>query len=248
MQLYNKAKKFQRETDWTSFRKFHKATQKKIQSEYWKYLTHIIDPEQDKEKKSFWHYIKSLNKDSTGISPLKDKGFLHTDSKPKADILSNQFQYVFTNENLTNLPQLPNQNQSPQMPPIQITVIDIENLLKELKPNKAQCPDNITARILKGMAFRIAPILTIIFQKSINSGTPHSDWLKAHIVPNHKKNNRTIASNYQPIFLTRMPCKILEHIISTSIHKHLESYNILTDLQHGFRSRRSCEISLLTTT
>jgi hypothetical protein len=115
--LYNKAKKYQRETDWTSFRKYCKATQKKIQSEYWKYLAHIIDPEQDKEKKSFWHYIKSLNKDTTGISPLKDKGILHTDSKSKADILSNQFQSVFTNENLTTLPPRPPQTRSSQMPP-----------------------------------------------------------------------------------------------------------------------------------
>ena len=152
---------------------------------------------------------------------------------------------MFTNENLTNLPQLPNQNWSPQMPPIQITVRGIEKLLKELKPNKAQGPNNIPARILKEMASKIAPILTIIFRKSINSGTPPSDWLKAHSI--HKKNDRTIASNYRPISLTSIPCKILEHIISTSIHKHLENYNILTDRQHGFRSRRSCETSLLTT-
>ena len=71
--------------------------------------------------------------------------------------------------------------------------------------------------------------------------------MKAHIVPIHKKNDRTIASNYRPISLTSIPCKILEHIISTSIHKHLEKHNILTDRQHGFRSRRSCETSLLTT-
>ena len=115
------------------------------------------------------------------------------------------------------------------MPPIQITVKGVEKLLIELKPNKAQGPDNIPARILKEMASTIAPILTIIFQKSINSGTPPSDWLKAHIVPIHKKNDRTIASNYRPISLTSIPCKILEHIISTSIHKHLESNNILTD-------------------
>ena len=148
---------------------------------------------------------------------------------------------MFTNENLTNLPQLPNQK------PIQITVRGIEELLKELKPNKAQGPDNIPARILKEMASRIAHILTIIFQKSINSGTPPSDWLKAHIVPIHKKNDRTITSNYRPIFLTSIPYKLLEHIISTSIHKHLEKHNILTDRQHGFRSRRSCETSLLPT-
>ena len=107
------------------------------------------------------------------------------------------------------------------MPPIHITVKGVEKLLNELKPNKAQGPDNIPARILKEMASTIAPILTIIFQKSINSGTPPSDWLKAHIVPIHKKNDRTIASNYRPISLTSIPCKILGHIISTSIHKHL---------------------------
>ena len=66
------------------------------------------------------------------------------------------------------------------MPPIQITVRVLEKLLKELKPNKAQGPDNIPARIMKEMASRIAPTLTIIFQKSINSGNPPSDWLKAH--------------------------------------------------------------------
>ena len=97
------------------------------------------------------------------------------------------------------------------------------------------------------MASTIAPILTITFQKSINSGTPPSDWLKAHIVPIHKKNDRTIASNYRPISLNSIPCKILKHIIFTSIHKHLESNNILTDRKHGFRSKRSCETSLLTT-
>ena len=46
-QLYNKAKKYQRETVWTSFRNFREAEDP---SEYWKYFTHIIDPEQDKDK------------------------------------------------------------------------------------------------------------------------------------------------------------------------------------------------------
>ena len=58
------------------------------------------------------------------------------------------------------------------MPPIHITVRGIEQLLKELKPNKAQGPDNIPARILKEMASKIAPILTIIFQKSKLRNSP----------------------------------------------------------------------------
>ena len=57
---------------------FYKATQKKIQSQYWKYRAHIIILKQDKEQ-MIWHYIKSINKgsnkDTFGISPLKD--FIH---------------------------------------------------------------------------------------------------------------------------------------------------------------------------
>ncbi len=245
--LYNKAKKFKRESDWAAFRQLRKDIQKKTQQAYWKYVADIVDPERDSQKKSFWHYIKSLNKDHTGISPLKDNGILHTDSKSKAEILSNQFKSVFTKENLDNIPKLPPEHRFPQMPQVQVTEKGVEKLLRNLKPNKASGPDNIPARILKEMSPTIAPILTTIYQKSLDSGILPSDWLKAHIVPIYKKSDRTIASNYRPVSLTSIPCKILEHIVSKSIHNHLQTHNILTDVQHGFRQRRSCETSLLTT-
>ena len=95
------------------------------------------------------------------------------------------------------------------------------------------------------MASKIAPILKWHIPEISKFRNSPSDFL--WIVPIHKKNDRTIASNYRPISLTSTLCKILEHIISTSIHKHLGNHNILTDRQHGFRSRRSCETSLLTT-
>jgi hypothetical protein len=43
-------------------------------------------------------------------------------------------------------------------------------------------------------------------------------------------------------------CKIAEHIITSQIHDHLEEFKLLTDSQHGFRRRRSCESQLLLTT
>ena len=73
--LYNKAKTFKIQADCTLFMKFCKATQKKIQSQYRKYRAHIILLKQDKEQ-IIWHNIKSINKgsnkDTIGISPLKD--------------------------------------------------------------------------------------------------------------------------------------------------------------------------------
>ncbi len=38
---------------------------------------------------------------------------------------------------------------------------------------------------------------------------------------------------------------MLEHILVKHIMNHLEYHNILTDCQHGFRSRHLCEIQLL---
>ena len=53
--------------------------------------------------------------------------------------------------------------------------------------------------------------------------------------------------NYRPVSLTCITCKLFEHIICKHILVHLEDHKILTDLQHGFRSGRSCETQLVTT-
>ena len=61
-----------------------------------------------------------------------------------------------------------------------------------------------------------------------------------------KKGDRFKASNYRPVSLTSLCCKLQEHIIVSNTMKHLEHHKILTDCQHGFRARRSCETQLVT--
>ena len=39
---------------------------------------------------------------------------------------------------------------------------------------------------------------------------------------------------------------VLEHIVTTNVVSHMDQYNLLYDLQHGFRSIRSCETQLVT--
>ena len=53
--------------------------------------------------------------------------------------------------------------------------------------------------------------------------------------------------NYRPVSLTCITCKLFEHIICRHVLDHLEQHKILTDLQHGFRSGRSCDTQLITT-
>jgi hypothetical protein len=66
------------------------------------------------------------------------------------------------------------------------------------------------------------------------------------VIPIFKKGEKYLASNYRPVSLTCICCKLLEHIVVSNILKHLDTHNILVDNQHGFRSKRSCETQLLT--
>jgi hypothetical protein len=89
--------------------------------------------------------------------------------------------------------------------------------------------------------------LTQLYQYTLAEGEIPSDWRDAHIVPVFKKGEKHLPSNYRPISLTSIVCKVLEHIIHSNIMSHFDQYNILTDKQHGFRRKRSCETQLVTT-
>ena len=97
----------------------------------------------------------------------------------------------------------------------------VVKLLQQLSPFKAAGPDGITPYVLKTAAEEIAPALTIIFQKSLDTGTVPLDWLCANITPIFKKGDRTSPANYRSVNLTSVCSKILEHILHT---KYNESF------------------------
>ena len=121
----------------------------------------------------------------------------------------------------------------------------ILKLIKSLNINKASGPDNISARVLTICAEEIAPILTILFTQSFNSGELPNDWLTVNITPVFKKGDKSNPSNYRPISLTSLCCKLMEHILCHNIMNYLESNHILNDYQYGFRSSHSCQAQLI---
>ena len=74
------------------------------------------------------------------------------------------------------------------------------------------------------------------------------DWTDANITPVFKKGDRHAAENYRPVSLTSVLSKTLEHIVCSELHKHFENNNVLTNVNHGFRSGFSCETQLTITT
>ena len=87
----------------------------------------------------------------------------------------------------------------------------------------------------------------MIFDSSLEQGCVPDDWKHAKVSPIYKKGDREKAENYRPVSLTSVVCKVMEHIISSQINRHLERYGILCDPQHGFRQKRSCETQLVST-
>ena len=98
---------------------------------------------------------------------------------------------------------------------------------------------------MKELHTEISPILAIIFNHSLKTGQVPKDWRKANVAPIYKKGSRYAAENYRPVSLTCISCKVMEHIVTSSIMRHLEDQCILKDSQHGFRPNRSCETQLV---
>ena len=153
---------------------------------------------------------------------------------------------MFTIENDQFAPVLDN-SPYPNIQPLKFQVNDVAEILSTLEIQKSPGPDNLPPRLLKSAVHEIAPILTLIFNASFQQGELPFDWKQANIVPIFKKGNRAHATNYHPISLTSICCKIMERIIHSHLFSHLESLNILCEQQHGFRPRRSCKSQLITT-
>ena len=72
------------------------------------------------------------------------------------------------------------------------------------------------------------------------------EWSLANICLLFKKGDRPLACNYRPVSLTCVPCKLLEYIVCFNITAHLDEHKLLSDRQHAFRKRHSCETLLVT--
>ena len=242
---FKKAKKVKSSRVWDKYKAVQKETRQKIRKAYQDYMENTLAPNMEENPKIFWRFIKALKRDSGGIATLRDQGQLISDSHGKAEILNHYFKSVFTKEDTTHAP---NKGTSPfpEMGNFTVTTAGVIKLLNE--PAKAAGPDGLPSRVLKLLANQIAPILTAIFNGSLQEGVLPRDWKVANVTPIYKKGEKANPMNYRPVSLTSICCKVLEHVIHSQVMKHLDSHHILSDTQHGFRKRRSCDTQLVITT
>ncbi len=212
-------KKYDLESEWLKFRELRKKVQKDMQKAKNDYLMSLVEHSgHDNGEtnptvgKKFWTHVKSVKRDGCGVSTLCVDGEEISSAKGKAQALNNQYYSVFTTENMADIPNMEG-TPYPTIDQLMIDTEGVQKLLDDINTGKASGPDGIPSYVLKELSEELAPIISQIFQQSIDTGTLPDDWLTADITAIFKKGEKSKPANYRPVSLTSVTCKLLEHII-----------------------------------
>ena len=129
-----------------------------------------------------------------------------------------------------------------------LSPIEVKNVILKLNTSKATGYDGISPELLKDSAEIIAESLTVIFNKSIETGIFPDDLKVSCISPIHKGESKTECSNYRPISVIPVVAKVFEKLVSGQFIEYLESSQLLSESQASFRKRSSTVTSLLSNT
>ena len=198
-------------------------------------------------QKPFWNWIHKIKSCRHPIPSIIHNSELISSDYIKASLFNDYFVSVFTKEDSSNLQNLCHHLPSHpkfHLDNFSVSYSDVVKELSNLNVHKACGPDQICPRLLKEGAEQLSPSLVKIFNKSLDEGVLPLVWVSANITPVYKKGDKHLFVNYRPISLTCILCKVLEKLIHRKLYNLLESHNVLSDVQFGFRSKRST-VSLL---
>ena len=120
--------------------------------------------------------------------------------------------------------------------------------MKDLRETNAVGIDGISLRFVRDSLPVMAVYYTVIVNTSIVTGKYPELWKHPLLAPVYRSGDYDEVGNYCPIALLSILSKIIEKVIAIQLMEHLESNNLLSSTQHGFRANLSTETALLNVT
>jgi hypothetical protein len=118
-------------------------------------------------------------------------------------------------------------------------------ILKEVKNNKAPGPHSIKGELIKNGGFTLNSYMRIWINKMLYQGRVPHKLKQGKVKLLYKKGGTLDALNYRPLTLSSVLLKILTRILNTRLMNLLETENLLSNCQFGFRKKKSTQDALL---
>ena len=197
--------------------------------------------------KFFWHSIRDVIPDNTNsadtILELKDENGETVPGHRLADHINSYFATVGTKlaEQFDNSqPQIVFQNY--EFDPLILQPITLDQLKKEIDRiaiYKSSGFKNISSKIWKIVFKTLDVYILHIVNTAILTNQFPSAWKQATIVPIPKMANPNEAGDLRPIALLPIIGKMVERFVHTQIMQYLNSNDLLSLYQNGFRQEHS---------
>ena len=187
------------------------------------------------DPKSFWQEINKLqnlengSKEDTGEQISTDEWLDHFKSI-NSNITLNKREQEYADNIVTSL-----ELQTDNPLDFDITTEEIRQGLCNLKCNKSCGVDSISNEMLKYSASQLSLPLKKMFNILLQSGTFPQQWSQSMLVPIHKSGETTNPTNYRGIAISSCVGKLFTFILNKRLQNYLESENLLSPFQSGFR-------------
>ncbi len=223
------------------------------------------------KNQKFWDTIKPYMKETSALKndhiELLENGTIVTDEIQVVNILNTYFAKSGNVNNITDTVIFPIEStisqhkQHPSISRIQgnyrnpasepfnfkpVSAKDIQLHMNKLDIKKATGFDNLPAKLLKYATEQLAPYLSELINKCIDSSIFPSNLKRADIVPIFKKTDRLNKTFYRPVSILPVISKLFERVIEKQLSLFFEHFfNIHVS---GFRKQHSCQHVLLNMT